>query len=159
MALLLADAVKKAGVPDGLFNVVPGRCEAWLELRHPESARLDELGADLARRAEAIATRRGLALTLELVSAQAPERLDPALADRAEAVAAALGVSHRRMVSGAAHDTMVLARARVPSLLLFVPSRAGVSHSPDEHTDSDALWTGYRVALELCRRNAAEGRA
>ena len=51
---------------------------------------------------------------------------------------------------------MVTARAGVPSLLLFVPSQHGISHSPEEHTEPEALWTSYRVALALCQRLAAE---
>lgn len=72
----------------------------------------------------------------------------------AETLAAAMTISHRRMPSGAAHDTMVFARAGIPSLLLFVPSRHGVSHSPEEFTDSESLATGYRFATELVSRIA-----
>jgi allantoate deiminase len=149
----------RIGAGPGLFNVVPGDSDVWLELRCSDSATLDRLGHELAQRVAAIANRRALTVSMELVSSQSPEPLDPALADRAESVARDLGVSHRRMVSGAAHDTMVTARAGIPSLLLFVPSRAGISHSPDEHTEPEALWTGFRVVLELCRRLQAEGAA
>jgi len=143
----------------GLFNVVPGDSDVWLELRHSDHAALDRLSRELEERVAAIANRRGLTVSMELVSSQAPQPLDSGLADRAESVARDLGVSSRRMVSGAAHDTMVTARAGIPSLLLFVPSRAGISHSPDEHTEPEALWTGFRVGLELCRRLQAEGGA
>jgi N-carbamoyl-L-amino-acid hydrolase len=61
------------------------------------------------------------------------------------------------MASGAAHDAMVFARAGVPSVMLFVPSRGGVSHSPDEFTAEAELATGHRAALELCSVLAARG--
>jgi N-carbamoyl-L-amino-acid hydrolase len=47
------------------------------------------------------------------------------------------------MPSGAGHDAMVFASAGVPSLMFFVPCRGGISHSPDEHADLDAMWAGY----------------
>jgi acetylornithine deacetylase/succinyl-diaminopimelate desuccinylase-like protein len=58
------------------------------------------------------------------------------------------------MPSGAAHDTMVFAQAGVPALLVFVPSRAGVSHSPDEFTAEAELIAGVRFMGALCRRLA-----
>jgi acetylornithine deacetylase/succinyl-diaminopimelate desuccinylase-like protein len=38
------------------------------------------------------------------------------------------------MFSGAAHDTMVVAQ-RVPSAMVFVPCRDGLSHTPLEDAD------------------------
>jgi allantoate deiminase len=138
----------------GLFNVVPGACELWLEVRHDRSENLRELGADVAQRCWDIAQRRGVQLALEEGAAQAPTALSPALADTAAGLAQALGVPHQRMPSGAAHDTMIFAQAGIPSLLVFVPSRAGVSHSPDEFTSEADLLAGVRFMAALCRRLA-----
>jgi acyl-CoA reductase-like NAD-dependent aldehyde dehydrogenase len=49
VALLLADAVKKAGVPDGLFNVAPGgRTTAQLLVAHPLVAAITVTGSTAA---------------------------------------------------------------------------------------------------------------
>ena len=77
--------------------------------------------------------------------------------DLAEALARELGIPHRRMASGAAHDTMVFARAGVPAMMLFVPSRGGVSHSPQEFTDAEALAAGCRFAAALIQRLVRSG--
>jgi allantoate deiminase len=60
------------------------------------------------------------------------------------------------MVSGAGHDSMEFARAGVEAILLFVPSRDGISHSPDEFTSAEALWTGVRFASALLDAAATE---
>ena len=60
------------------------------------------------------------------------------------------------MTSGAAHDTMVFAQAGIPSLLVFVPSRGGVSHSPDESTAEADLRAGVVFVDALCRRLAEQ---
>jgi len=65
-------------------------------------------------------------------------------------------VNARRMVSGAGHDTMEFARAGLETILLFVPSRDGISHSPDEYTSAEALWTGVRFAGALLEAAAVE---
>jgi len=140
----------------GLFNVVAGACELWLEARHAESGALATLAGDLERRAAIVANRRDVALTMERLASQAPQALSIALADRAAEVATTLGVRHRRMTSGAAHDAMVVARTGVPTLMLFVPSQGGISHSPDEHTSEADLFTGLSVALDLVRRIATQ---
>jgi len=138
----------------GLFNVVPGECELWLEVRHSEAGRLAEMARDLERRCREIAARRGVTMDLEPASKEEPTPLSPALAGEAAKLADELGVSYLRMMSGAAHDAMEFARAGVPSLMVFVPSRGGISHSPDEFTAPEALFAGYRFVRELARRLA-----
>jgi hydantoinase/carbamoylase family amidase len=151
-------AVATAGyvhVEPGLFNVVPGAVELWLEVRHVELDRLEQGMAELAVHCRAIAARRGVEAILERVPGEDPTALSAALADLAVELATELGIPHRRMSSGAAHDAMIFARAGVPALMLFVPSRGGISHSPEEHTGAEDLLAGYRFADELVRRLAA----
>jgi allantoate deiminase len=164
--ILAAEAIaREAGEPavatagfvrprPGLFNVVPGACELWLEVRHDRPEDLQRLGTDVARRCTEIARRRGVRLELEEGAAQTPTALSPALADAAAGIAQTLGMPHRRMPSGAAHDTMIFAQAGIPALLVFVPSRAGVSHSPEEFTAEAELLAGVRFMGALTRRLA-----
>jgi acetylornithine deacetylase/succinyl-diaminopimelate desuccinylase-like protein len=58
------------------------------------------------------------------------------------------------MPSGAGHDAMVLAK-HVPAAMLFVPSRAGVSHSPDEYTAPEQCELGARVLSRAVARLVA----
>jgi allantoate deiminase len=143
----------------GLFNVIPGECELWFDVRHPGSAALDAMALELARRCRGIAERRRIEVKLERASGEDPTPLTGALATEATKLAAELGVAHRRMTSGAGHDAMEFARAGVPTLMVFVPSRGGISHSPEEFTSPAALFTGYRFTRELARRLAERGAA
>ena len=157
-----APAVATAGnvrPAPGLFNVVPGECEVWLEVRHPGVAALDAMALELGRRCRAIATKRGVEVEIDRASGEEPTPLSPALATEATKLAGELGLPHRRMTSGAGHDAMEFARAGVPTLMVFVPSRGGVSHSPDEFTTPAALFAGYRFTRELARRIAERGAA
>jgi acetylornithine deacetylase/succinyl-diaminopimelate desuccinylase-like protein len=70
----------------------------------------------------------------------------------AESLATQLNVSHRRMASGAGHDAMVFAAAGVPTLLLFVPCRGGLSHCPEEFSAPEELWNGYVFLREYLAR-------
>jgi allantoate deiminase len=140
----------------GLFNVSPGSAELWLETRHSDETALERLTRTLGERCEAIATRRGLTMSTEWVTSQAPTPLSARWVDHAETLARRQGIGARRMVSGAGHDSMEFARAGVEAILLFVPSRDGISHSPDEFTSAEALWTGVRFASALLDEAATE---
>ena len=163
MILAAEAAAREAGEPavgtagylrpePGLFNVVPGTCELWLEVRHDRLDPLEHLAADVAQRCWAIAQRREVRLSLQEGAAQNPTALSPALAEVAVKLAQELEIPHRRMPSGAAHDTMIFAQAGIPSLMVFVPSRAGISHSPEEFTGEEDLLTGVRYVAALARR-------
>ena len=71
-----------------------------------------------------------------------------------EAVVVRRGLSYRRMTSGAGHDAQMMARI-APSAMIFVPSRAGISHNPREHTDDEQLVLGARVLLEVVQDRLA----
>jgi acetylornithine deacetylase/succinyl-diaminopimelate desuccinylase-like protein len=58
------------------------------------------------------------------------------------------------MGSGAGHDAMIVGR-HTAAAMLFVPSRGGISHSPDEWTDDEDCELGARVLAAALRRLAA----
>jgi acetylornithine deacetylase/succinyl-diaminopimelate desuccinylase-like protein len=76
-----------------------------------------------------------------------PVRMDPATVEALVRVCERSGKPWRLMPSGAGHDAGAMASA-VPAGMLFVPSRAGISHSPLEHTDDRLLVQGCGLLLE-----------
>jgi acetylornithine deacetylase/succinyl-diaminopimelate desuccinylase-like protein len=76
--------------------------------------------------------------------------MSPAVVGSLEHAAKRVGATTLRMASGAGHDAMVLAR-KVPTGMLFVPSRGGISHAPQEHTDDRAIELAV-ASLELAVR-------
>ena len=73
-----------------------------------------------------------------------PVELDATLVDAVERAADGEAASRRRLASGAGHDAMLLAR-HVPTAMIFVPSRNGISHSPEEYTSPAQAELGMRV--------------
>jgi N-carbamoyl-L-amino-acid hydrolase len=63
-----------------------------------------------------------------------------------EAACGELGLKYRRMPSGAGHDAQNLASV-TDSGMLFIPSRGGRSHRPDETSDWKAIERGGNVLL------------
>ena len=62
----------------------------------------------------------------------------------------ALNFSSRDMFSGAGHDLINMAQI-TPSMLLFIPSRKGISHSIQEYSAPADLVRGAQLLLELVK--------
>ena len=75
---------------------------------------------------------------------QPPHAFDADLITALRQAAKAEGASTLDMTSGAGHDAMVVGR-HVPTAMLFVPSRDGLSHTKAEYTDPEACELGARV--------------
>lgn len=128
-------------------NTVPGRVAFSVDLRHPEAEALAAMEAAMhAAVAETCAAGGGLDHRIERISAEAPVRFDPACVAAVETAAEALGLRHRRMVSGAGHDACFLADV-APTGMIFVPCEDGISHNEVENASAEDLAAGARVLL------------
>ena len=67
--------------------------------------------------------------------------------------AARLGLSAREIVSGAGHDAVYMARV-VPTAMIFVPCRGGISHAEIEYASPEACADGANVLLHAALARA-----
>jgi acetylornithine deacetylase/succinyl-diaminopimelate desuccinylase-like protein len=118
-------------VPHGATNVIPGRAELWLDMRHQDDAVRERAVARLIDTAEAIARRRDVAVRRLHAAQQPATPCTPALVDRLAEAVRATGVEPRRLPSGAGHDAVTMSRV-TDVAMLFVRCAGGVSHHPDE---------------------------
>ncbi|HHY75966.1 MAG TPA: Zn-dependent hydrolase [Firmicutes bacterium] len=133
-------------VSPGGRNIIPGRVEVSVEVRDLSEEVAGKVVESLRKKALAIASARGLKVELTPVSVTPGAAMCPEIQDIIEAEARALGLSVRRMPSGAGHDAMTFGR-KVPSGMIFVPSRGGISHSPLEWTSKEQCAAGAQVLL------------
>ena len=117
----------------GAPNVVPGEVRATLEIRDLEMTKIDRVYAEIVARAREVEAARDVTVAFDRFYESLAAPTDPRFRDIVEASAAALGYSHARMPSGAGHDAQSMAELG-PVGMIFVPSRGGISHSPDEYT-------------------------
>ena len=128
-------------------NVVPGLVRFTLDVRDPKSEVLDAIEAELRASLPAIAERRTLAVDLARIWRKEPVPFDPGVIAAVDAAAEGLGLSRRRMVSGAGHDACNLA-GRVPTAMIFVPCKDGVSHNESESATQADCAAGADVLLQ-----------
>jgi N-carbamoyl-L-amino-acid hydrolase len=118
-------------------NVIPGEIAFTVDMRSPASETLDAIDKDLRSAAAEIAGRRKVEIALEAIWRKQPTVFNPKLVEAVESATKALGYSHRRITSGAGHDACNLANV-VPSAMIFVPCKDGVSHNElEDATQAD----------------------
>jgi acetylornithine deacetylase/succinyl-diaminopimelate desuccinylase-like protein len=117
-----------------------------LDVRDIDEARVDEILDGIVAFARRRARQRGQRITYRERLRTAPVDMDRRVVADLEDSCGRVGVSCRRMVSGAGHDAMMIA-GRVPAGMLFVPSRGGISHSPEEFTEPRHLAQAVAVLL------------
>jgi acetylornithine deacetylase/succinyl-diaminopimelate desuccinylase-like protein len=76
--------------------------------------------------------------------------LDEQIVGALEEAARATGEPYMLMPSGAAHDTMCVAD-RVPSAMVFVPCKEGISHSPLEDANPGDAGLAAEIILNAIR--------
>jgi N-carbamoyl-L-amino-acid hydrolase len=133
-------------VAPGVSNIVPARATLLHEMRSLDARILGRLDAQCRALARAVARRRGLRVKVETISQSQPVRCSKRVMQAVEAACDGLGLKYRRMPSGAGHDAQNLASV-TDSGMLFIPSRGGRSHRPDETSDWKAIERGGNVLL------------
>lgn len=136
----LRATVGAVGASPGSTNTIPERAEATLDLRHPSTDVLDELEERLNGIASSVLPAVEISREFNLP----PARFSEVLVESVETFSKALGLTCRRMLSGAFHDAVHL-NPHCPTTMIFVPSHNGISHHPEESTSSGALFAGAQV--------------
>jgi len=138
-----------------LVNVVPATATFTVDVRNTDNDVLLEAERRIAEFIEGAAAEEGVSVASRKLARFDPVAFDPAVIDKVEAAAGALGHSVKRMPSGAGHDAQMLARV-CPTGMIFVPSHKGISHNPAEHTDPSDIEAGANVLLNVLMELAAQ---
>lgn len=122
--------------------VVPGHAMFTIDFRNPEEAVLAKLGDQVEGICRAAAGP--CRVTVTETSRSRPVPFTSSVPDLIEEAAAALDYRRMRILSGAGHDAMHLAKV-CPTGMIFVPCEKGVSHSESENATPGDLAAGTRV--------------
>lgn len=133
-------------VGPGSRNVIPGRVDFTVDLRHPSAATLDAMDAALRGACAEAAAEIGLKLSLAQISDTQPVAFDADCVARLERACARLGIENQRITSGAGHDACYVAK-RAPTAMLFAPCKDGISHHESESAEPEDLEAVCNVLL------------
>ena len=140
----------------GLVNVVPNRVVCSVDIRHPEESKLEGALEELLAFYRAVAAEEKLTLTHRETARTPPVPFSDKVQQLVAKAAAARGLAHQAIVSGAGHDCQELARL-CPTAMVFVPGEYdGISHNPREYSTPEQCASGVNVMLQLALDLAEE---
>jgi beta-ureidopropionase / N-carbamoyl-L-amino-acid hydrolase len=130
----------------GALNVVPGVAEVGLEFRSIDPAWLDSRLDLLEAAVVEAGARRGVDASLTRLSRTEPVATSVEVRSAIERAIGGLGLAWLPLASGAGHDAVQMARLG-PVGMIFVPSRDGRSHCPEEWTEPEHVEAGAAALL------------
>jgi N-carbamoyl-L-amino-acid hydrolase len=134
-------------------NTIPETLSCTLDIRHPDIEVLDDLEAAMRRIVADACEPHRVTHRVDLGNDSPPVVFADELVDAVDASANELGLSNRRMISGAGHDACYVA-LHCPTAMIFVPCEGGLSHNEAESITAEQAAAGASVLLGAVRRAA-----
>lgn len=131
-------------VKPGAVNSIPREVRLEIDIRDIDGVRRDSVLAAIRAAAKTAAVKRGCGFHEQLINADPPATCAPHIVTAVEQAAAALNLRCQRMISRAYHDSLFMAQV-CPTAMIFVPSKDGISHRPDEYSSPEEIAGGVRV--------------
>ena len=143
----LVATVGKMEVKPNIVNVVPGSALFTLDVRHTEKDMLVMFTDELKMIINRIAAESGVEVKIDMWMDEDPIPMDKQIVEAIETQLKDKGLNYKMMHSGAGHDSQIIAPI-VPTAMIFVPSKDGISHNPLEYTSPEELAMGVKALID-----------
>lgn len=134
----------------GVMNVIPGDVSFGLDFRHPDDSKMALQIKEAKESFAEIAKSTGDLITVEFehIATQPATHFNETCIKCVRESAEELYDKDdiRDIVSGAGHDSCATA-LHVPTSMIFIPSRDGVSHNPEEYSTPEQVHEGFMTLL------------
>lgn len=131
-------------------NVIPGYTEFLVDVRHPETDKLYKLKLAYIEAFEQIAKESGNDIKVEyehVMTVDPTTFHDECISCVKSSAIELFGEDKiREIISGAGHDSCAT-NTVVPTSMIFIPSKDGVSHNPEEYSTPEQVDDGFKVLL------------
>jgi len=134
-------------VQPGAMTVIPGQVELGIDIRDTVPEAKQVASEKIVAMIEDVCRRRNIGLNLVKLLDDVPAVMSPTVIEAIKNSAERLGYSYHMMPSAAGHDARIMGFVTQTGMV-FVPSRAGISHSPKEWTDPEDILAGINVMVE-----------
>ncbi|WEG11816.1 allantoate amidohydrolase [Pullulanibacillus sp. KACC 23026] len=148
--------VGQLSLKPGGVNIIPGEVEFTLDLRDVDETIRDEVEKRILNQAEQICKERGVHCQVDVLQRIAPVKCDESIQQFMMQVFNEMGLEPIELISGAGHDGMQF-KDLCPVGMIFVRSKNGISHHPDEYTSLEdcglAAEALYNAILKIAERS------
>jgi N-carbamoyl-L-amino-acid hydrolase len=131
----------------GSINAIPGSVTLTIDLRHPQSDRLNVIEAEVLETFQAAAAAQSCQVDLRKTFDMSPASFSSISIKSIETAARDLGLAFKPMVSGAFHDALYISRL-APTAMIFVPCRNGLSHNEAEYVHPEDSVVGAQILFQ-----------
>jgi hydantoinase/carbamoylase family amidase len=143
--------VGRIAAEPGIPTAVAGVATMLVDQRHEDGDVLAEVRAEAERLSRSIADEEKVEVGWSPLFRLAPIPFDEHLIESAAAIIDDLQGTDMRLPSGPLHDAARVAEAGVPTVMLFVRSKRGLSHTREEDTDEADLALAVKALDRLVR--------
>ena len=127
-------------------NTVAERVRLWVELRSDDQEALSVALAGFKAKLGELPTLTGCGAEITSETQRPVAVFDKVGLDLVEMAVTKAGFGAMRLSTIAGHDAISL-QTICPTTLIFVPSKDGISHSPEEFTSDQEVIAGYEASL------------
>jgi N-carbamoyl-L-amino-acid hydrolase len=150
--------VGEIGIRNQSRNTIAADLSFTIDLRHPDDEAIAAMEAAVRERFADIAARRGVSVEVSQHWVNPATPFDAECVEIVADAVAALDYPHQRIISGAGHDAVLLARY-CPSAMIFIPCVNGLSHNEAEDALPDDVSRGTDVLLHAMLARAGQSQA
>lgn len=140
--------VGKIKVLPGASNVIPGLVEFTVDVRSQTKENIKQVKKQLKLLAKKVEKHFSVEVNITEIGYKQPVNLSRNISNLIEKEAKNIGFTTYILPSGAGHDAMIMADIAETGMI-FVPSKKGISHRPDEWTDFEKLQKGVETLLNV----------
>ena len=140
--------IGKMKVHPNAGNVIPGFVKLDYDLRSPNTSTMIKIVNEYKGKLDTISTDRDVNIKCDFYESSAPVFFNINLIEKLKVICSDIGMPYLEMFSMAGHDAEHLAEI-VPSCMLFIPSKDGRSHCPEEWSDFKDIGYGARIMTDF----------
>ncbi|MGE1062240.1 M20 family metallo-hydrolase [Megasphaera paucivorans] len=146
-ALQHSDAVATVGfckIVPNTINTIASQATLTIDIRSRNMIDITEISSKIASEVKQEALLRGVTYNLKETFCSEPAEMNPQLQKYLQSAISKSNYTYMTMSSGAGHDAQPISH-KVPTAMLFIPSKDGKSHCPEEYTAVESLVKAVHV--------------
>lgn len=129
----------------GSPNTIPGKVMFSVDLRHPDNKTLEDMETSLRDFVTLLGNE--CEVNIDGYWKYPAMAFDSGCVETVQWSVNQLGYKHQKMITGAGHDASYMAQV-VPTSMIFIPCKNGISHNEIEHATKDHCESGCNVLLQ-----------
>ena len=133
------------------MNVVAQSASFSIDIRSTKNEIINRIADKIRKDLDEVTQKYGSSYTIDTTLEITPVDMSAEMVDMMEDSCKERGYSYLRMPSGAGHDALAIGQVK-DAVMIFVPSKDGRSHCPEEYTPYEDFAKAVEVLVDLLHK-------